>query len=250
MDTAPMETVDMDKDQSDGDQSYDEVNSSPVAEDMGGDEQFGAPTNFESGSFLEFVNSFGDSLPTPPLLSPQPAPASRMLVPPSLGPLPTKLMEPHHQHTSATPSRTPGSLPLTNATPPAPSTSPSTSIRNKTPLGGSIGRLAKIIDFAPKYDFEEGGATIIIVGPDFQSGMEYYCMFDQEEVPCQVIHPGVLRTVAPAHEPQVVTFCITRGNFTLFSEVRHFEYRKSQPDQEVTPGKYLILLIFTFYSRT
>lgn len=92
-----------------------------------------------------------------------------------------------------------------------------------------LGRLAKIVDYSPEWDYSEGGAKVLITGPDFQRGMSYYVMFDQVEVQAEVIQEGVLRCRVPPHsDPGFVSFCVTRGNFVLFSEVKNFEYRKRE----------------------
>jgi len=92
-----------------------------------------------------------------------------------------------------------------------------------------LGRLAKISDFSPEWDYIDGGTKILIMGPDFHSGLDYYVMFDQVEVPAELVQDGVLRCRTPVHfKPGFVSFCVTRGNFVLFSEVCHFEYRSRE----------------------
>jgi len=89
-----------------------------------------------------------------------------------------------------------------------------------------LGRLAKISDFSPEWDYVEGGGKLLIMGPDFHSGLNYHVMFDQIEVPAELVQDGVLRCRTPPHfKPGFVSICVTRGNFVLFSEVCHFEYR-------------------------
>jgi hypothetical protein len=89
-----------------------------------------------------------------------------------------------------------------------------------------LGRLATISDFSPEWDYVDGGGKILIMGPDFHSGLNYHVMFDQTEVPAELVQDGVLRCRTPPHfKPGFVSFCVTRGNFVLFSEVCHFEYR-------------------------
>jgi len=86
--------------------------------------------------------------------------------------------------------------------------------------------LAKISDFSPEWDYVEGGGKILIMGPDFHNGLNYHVMFDQVEVPAELVQDGVLRCRTPPHfKPGYVSICVTRGNFVLFSEVCHFEYR-------------------------
>jgi hypothetical protein len=92
--------------------------------------------------------------------------------------------------------------------------------------GPCLGRLAKISDFSPEWDYVDGGGKILIMGPDFHSGLNYHVMFDQVEVPAELVQDGVLRCRTPPHfKPGYVSICVTRGNFVLFSEVCHFEYR-------------------------
>jgi hypothetical protein len=95
-----------------------------------------------------------------------------------------------------------------------------------TTTGPCLGRLAKISDFSPEWDYVDGGGKILIMGPDFHSGLNYHVMFDQVEVPAELVQDGVLRCRTPPHfKPGYVSICVTRGNFVLFSEVCHFEYR-------------------------
>eukprot|EP01119_Soliformovum_irregulare_P002360 TRINITY_DN12624_c0_g1_i1.p1 TRINITY_DN12624_c0_g1~~TRINITY_DN12624_c0_g1_i1.p1 ORF type:complete len:540 (-),score=101.81 TRINITY_DN12624_c0_g1_i1:25-1644(-) len=83
----------------------------------------------------------------------------------------------------------------------------------------------KILDFAPDWDYVEGGAKILIAGPDFCTG-DYYCLFDQIEVPCEMIAPGLLRCRVPPHSISGrFNLSITRGNFISISETRQFEFR-------------------------
>jgi len=52
-------------------------------------------------------------------------------------------------------------------------------------------------------------------------------MFDQVEVPAELVTDGVLRCRVPMHyNPGTVSFCVTRGNFRLFTDVYTFEYKK------------------------
>jgi len=97
-----------------------------------------------------------------------------------------------------------------------------------------LGRLAKISDFSPEWDYIDGGTKILIMGPDFHSGLNYYVMFDQVEVPAELLQDGVLRCRTPSHfKPGFVSFCVTRGNFVLFSEVCHFEYRSRESTSDL-----------------
>jgi len=53
-------------------------------------------------------------------------------------------------------------------------------------------------------------------------------------VQAEVIQEGVLRCRAPSHsDPGFVSFCVTRGNFVLFSEVKHFEYRRRESNNDM-----------------
>jgi hypothetical protein len=89
--------------------------------------------------------------------------------------------------------------------------------------------LAKITDFSPEWDYTEGGSKLLIMSPDFHAGLNYFCMFDQVEVPAELVTDGVLRCRIPMHhKPGTVSFCVTRGNFRLFSDVYAFEYRMKE----------------------
>jgi len=87
-------------------------------------------------------------------------------------------------------------------------------------------RLAKIMAFSPEWDYIEGGTNIIITGPDFKKAATYYCMFDQTEVPAEILQDGAIRCEVPRRSTAgSVSFCVTRGNFMLFSEIKTFEYK-------------------------
>jgi len=102
-------------------------------------------------------------------------------------------------------------------------------IQDIATTGPCLGRLAKISDFSPEWDYVDGGGKILIMGPDFHSGLNYHVMFDQVEVPAELVQDGVLRCRTPPHfKPGFVSICVTRGNFVLFSEVCHFEYRSRE----------------------
>jgi len=104
-------------------------------------------------------------------------------------------------------------------------------------LNGCSQRLAKITDFSPEWDYTDGGAKILIMGPDFHSGLNYYCLFDQVEVPAELVQDGVIRCRVPNYyKPGVVSFCVTRGNYNLFSEVYNFEYRTREVPSELMSG--------------
>jgi len=103
---------------------------------------------------------------------------------------------------------------------------PISNFEETTSITSTVGRLAKITDFSPNWDYVEGGSKLLILGPDFHSGLTYYCMFDQVEVPAELVQDGVLKCAVPNHyKPGFVSFCVTRGNFMLFSEVYRFEFR-------------------------
>jgi len=96
-----------------------------------------------------------------------------------------------------------------------------------------LGRLAKITDFSPEWDYVDGGSKILIMGPEFHSGLNYCVLFDQVEVPAELVTDGVIRCRTPPHfKPGYVSFCVTRGNFVLFSEMCHFEYRSRETVNE------------------
>jgi ankyrin repeat protein len=102
------------------------------------------------------------------------------------------------------------------------------------PVPDCLGRFAKISDFSPEWDYLSGGGKILIMGPDFHSGLNYYVMFDHVEVPAELIQDGVLRCHAPPQmKPGYVNFCVTRGNFVVFSEMCHFEYRSRDTQDDL-----------------
>ena len=85
----------------------------------------------------------------------------------------------------------------------------------------------------------------MVTAPELKKGQQYYCLFDQIEVPAELVQEGlkkfqgnfikksigVVRCRAPPHAtPGLVSFSITTGNFRLFSEVKQFEYKKKRYD--------------------
>lgn len=68
---------------------------------------------------------------------------------------------------------------------------------------------------------------VIIIGSFLcdPSMSKWMCMFDDVEVPLQVVQNGVLCCQAPPHSSGKVTLCITSGNRESCSEIREFEYR-------------------------
>lgn len=66
-----------------------------------------------------------------------------------------------------------------------------------------------ILDFSPDWDWETGGAKILVTGV-FGGGdltVPIWCMFGDLEVPCVRVLPNVLRCYAPPHAPGVVCSC-------------------------------------------
>ncbi|XP_009592004.1 calmodulin-binding transcription activator 4 isoform X1 [Nicotiana tabacum] len=84
-----------------------------------------------------------------------------------------------------------------------------------------------IHDISPDWGYSSEATKIVIVGSFLCNPSEYTwtCMFDDIEVPVQIINEGAIRCQAPPHLPCKVTLCVTTGNRVSCSEVWEFEYR-------------------------
>ncbi|XP_019460388.1 PREDICTED: calmodulin-binding transcription activator 4 isoform X1 [Lupinus angustifolius] len=84
-----------------------------------------------------------------------------------------------------------------------------------------------IKEVSPEWGYTTKTTKVIIVGSflGHPSDSTWACMFDDVEVPVQIIQDGVIRCEAPPHLGGKVTLCITSGNRESCSEVRQFEYR-------------------------
>ncbi|KAL2903702.1 Calmodulin-binding transcription activator 4, partial [Bienertia sinuspersici] len=89
-----------------------------------------------------------------------------------------------------------------------------------------------IRDISPEWGFVNDCTKVIIIGSFLcnPSESEWLCMFDDVEVPLQILQDGVFCCQAPPHPSGKVTLCITSGNRESCSEIREFEYR----DKHVT----------------
>ncbi|CAN4112906.1 unnamed protein product [Withania somnifera] len=100
-----------------------------------------------------------------------------------------------------------------------------------------------IIDFSPNWAFAGSEIKVLITGKFLKSQQEvvncsWACMFGQLEVPAQVIADGVLRCHTPVQKAGRVPFYITCSNRLACSEVREFEFRvtEGQDDDVVNPN--------------
>ncbi|KNA07050.1 hypothetical protein SOVF_175580 isoform A [Spinacia oleracea] len=84
-----------------------------------------------------------------------------------------------------------------------------------------------IHEISPEWGFTNDSTKVIIIGSFLcdPSMSKWMCMFDDVEVPLQVVQNGVLCCQAPPHSSGKVTLCITSGNRESCSEIREFEYR-------------------------
>eukprot|EP00891_Asterochloris_glomerata_P000660 jgi/Astpho2/660/Aster-04497 len=86
-----------------------------------------------------------------------------------------------------------------------------------------------LLDFSPEWDFTAGGVKMLVTGTleansdSFERSM--HIMFDQQEVPAQVVGPGVLRCRVPPHSAGAVGVCVTAGDGRPCSRTVTFEYR-------------------------
>ena len=65
--------------------------------------------------------------------------------------------------------------------------------------------------------------------------MQWYCMFDDVEVPAEIVQPGVFRCISPEiSNPGTVSFCIINRNRQVFSDSKHFEVISRPENQKKT----------------
>lgn len=89
-----------------------------------------------------------------------------------------------------------------------------------------------ILDFSPGHAFSTEETKVLITG-EFLESLEdtieckWFCVFDNFEVPAELLCPGVLRTKAPSHAPGRVPLFITRGDGVSCSNTREFCYLAS-----------------------
>lgn len=86
-----------------------------------------------------------------------------------------------------------------------------------------------IVDFSPDHGFSSEETKVLITGTLLDIGKDltryqWCCMFGDEEVPAELVFPGVLRTKAPPHSPGRVPFYITQGDRVPCSEIKEFRY--------------------------
>lgn len=102
--------------------------------------------------------------------------------------------------------------------------SPSSFVPNNSP---------SILDFSPEWDYTEGGAKLLITCNNLPPDCNYFCSFDQTEVPAELIKEGVLRCKVPPHSvPGFVDFSITLGNFLSVTDSKKFEYKLNVTNKE------------------
>eukprot|EP00250_Pteridium_aquilinum_P015682 c22699_g1_i1 orf=609-3917(+) len=87
-----------------------------------------------------------------------------------------------------------------------------------------------ITDFSPNCAVSAIDTKVLVSGKfgdvvKDPSEIKWSCMFGDVEVPAELLQPGVLRCIAPAHSPGKVPFCVTRGDKIACSEVQEFEFR-------------------------
>lgn len=84
-----------------------------------------------------------------------------------------------------------------------------------------------IHEISPEWAFCSEVTKVIITG-DFLCDPSNSCwgvMFGDNEVPVEIVQPGVLRCHTPLHSSGKLTLCITNGNREVCSEVKDFEFR-------------------------
>ncbi|KAG0457961.1 hypothetical protein HPP92_023118 [Vanilla planifolia] len=88
-------------------------------------------------------------------------------------------------------------------------------------------QLFRFREISPEWSFSFERTKVMIIG-DFLCDPSAYCwavMFDNDEVPAEIVQQGVLRCQAPEHAAGRVKLCVTSGNGKSCSELREFEFR-------------------------
>ncbi|KAF8667228.1 hypothetical protein HU200_052893 [Digitaria exilis] len=88
-------------------------------------------------------------------------------------------------------------------------------------------RQFSIREISPEWAFSYETTKVIITG-DFLCDPSNLCwavMFGDNEVPVEIVQPGVLRCHTPLHSSGKLTVCITSGNREVCSEFKEFEFR-------------------------
>ncbi|KAK4740731.1 hypothetical protein SAY87_024319 [Trapa incisa] len=83
-----------------------------------------------------------------------------------------------------------------------------------------------IKEISPQRCYSNDATKVIIVGSFLcnPSMFCWTCMFDDVEVPLEIVQDGILSCEAPLHLAGKVQLCITNGNQKVCSEIREFEY--------------------------
>jgi hypothetical protein len=58
-------------------------------------------------------------------------------------------------------------------------------------------QIPSIVDLAPEWSYPEGGSKVLVIGPWFSRDENYVCLFDDQQVPADLIQRGVLRCCCP-----------------------------------------------------
>ncbi|XP_072998775.1 calmodulin-binding transcription activator 4-like isoform X1 [Typha latifolia] len=88
-----------------------------------------------------------------------------------------------------------------------------------------------IREISPEWAFSLETTKVIITGDFLCNPSEYpwAVLFDNVEVPLEIVQNGVIRCQTPWHVAGKVSLCITAGNRDCCSEIREFEFREN-PD--------------------
>ncbi|URE12284.1 IQ calmodulin-binding motif [Musa troglodytarum] len=105
-------------------------------------------------------------------------------------------------------------------------------------------QLFSIIDFSPNWAYT-GLETKVLISGTFLKKKEdvgkcrWSCMFGEVEVPAEVVGDGILRCHAPPHKSGRVPFYVTCSNRLACSEVREFEFRRSNAHPVENIGSHI-----------
>jgi len=102
----------------------------------------------------------------------------------------------------------------------------------------SLGQTNKfnIREVSPEWAFSYEITKVIITG-DFLCDPSNLCwavMFGDNEVPVEIVQPGVLRCHTPLHSNGNLRICITSGNREVCSEFKDFEFRSKPTSSSFT----------------
>ena len=91
-----------------------------------------------------------------------------------------------------------------------------------------VNQLVQLVDISPNWDWEEGGATVLLIFPQpLMTTTLFSCHFGESQVPGEFITPTVLRCKAPAQEAGVYTLIVYWNHNQQVSHGVNFEFKRN-----------------------